>query len=193
MSCVSEWPRGPSHARCPRLLPAQHFHLPQPETRSLFPKLPPPSSPEALWGLGGTLRSRGGAGPSVGQRPRPKAALGLTAGPCRLTYSFSRVEPKVGFYCKSREILPGRPAQDPALRGGDGFPGVSTGAPVLVGGSSEAEPRSPLVPVSWQQAGTRDQKPQARGTQEPGGAVAVCSPLLEAGLPWRGDQGWKER
>lgn len=44
---------------------------PAPETRGLFPKLPPPSGPEVLWGLGGTLRSRGGAGPT-GQRPRPK-------------------------------------------------------------------------------------------------------------------------
>lgn len=76
----------------------------------------------------------------VGQRPRPKAALGRTAGPCQLTYSLNRVEPKVGFCCKSRKILPGRPAQGPALRGGDSFPGISTGASVPVGGKPEAEP-----------------------------------------------------
>lgn len=76
----------------------------------------------------------------VGQRPRPKAALGLTAGPCQLTYSLNWVEPKVGFCCKSRKILPSLPAQDPTLREGDGFPGISTGASLPMGGKSEAEP-----------------------------------------------------
>lgn len=43
--------------------------------------------------------------------------------------------------------------------------------------------------ASWHQ----EPETLGRGMLEPGRAVALCSQLLEAGLPCKGDQGWKER
>lgn len=90
---------------------------------SSFPKLQPHSCHRWLCGdWEGALRSRGRAGPMAGGLT-PKQLWGLCWAFVSRTYSLSRVECKVRFYCRSGKILAGQ--ANPETSATEGLQGLS--------------------------------------------------------------------
>lgn len=113
---ASMTPVGPARPSQPGRVCSQLSVIPPPPSRRAtvcFPNGHPPAAPVVLWGLGGTLRSQGRAGPKAGGLA-PKQPWDGPQGPCQLTYSLSWVEPEVRFYCKSRKILAGQATREPS-------------------------------------------------------------------------------